>query len=98
MDVGNRAEAQHETLDIPGICSHYERIVKTGMRIWTLSVKSKITSAPTFVYQSVGYAMLAAAIQNGWLSGQRDYIEITGWSCHRRCRWHLNYILQEKRH
>jgi porphobilinogen synthase len=69
MDVGNRAEALHEiALDIQEGADMV--IVKPGMPYLDIvrEVKDNF-GVPTFVYQVSGeYAMLAAAIQNGWLS------------------------------
>lgn len=71
MDVGNRAEALHEiALDIQEGADMV--IVKPGMPYLDVvrEVKDNF-GVPTFVYQVSGeYAMLAAAIQNGWLSEQ----------------------------
>ena len=69
MDVGNRAEALHEiALDIQEGADMV--IVKPGMPYLDIAREVKDTfGIPTFVYQVSGeYAMLAAAIQNGWLS------------------------------
>ena len=69
MDVGNRAEALHEiALDIQEGADMV--IVKPGMPYLDVVREVKDTfGVPTFVYQVSGeYAMLAAAIQNGWLS------------------------------
>ena len=69
MDVGNRAEALHEiALDIQEGADMV--IVKPGMPYLDIVREVKNTfGIPTFVYQVSGeYAMLAAAIQNGWLS------------------------------
>lgn len=69
MDVGNRAEALHEiALDIQEGADMV--IVKPGMPYLDVVREVKDTfGIPTFVYQVSGeYAMLAAAIQNGWLS------------------------------
>ena len=69
MDVGNRAEALHEiALDIQEGADMV--IVKPGMPYLDIVREVKDTfGIPTFVYQVSGeYAMLAAAIQNGWLS------------------------------
>ena len=69
MDIGNRAEALHEiALDIQEGADMV--IVKPGMPYLDIvrEVKDNF-GVPTFVYQVSGeYAMLAAAIQNGWLS------------------------------
>lgn len=71
MDVANRAEALHEiALDIQEGADMV--IVKPGMPYLDIvrEVKDNF-GVPTFVYQVSGeYAMLAAAIQNGWLSEQ----------------------------
>ena len=69
MDFGNRAEALHEiALDIQEGADMV--IVKPGMPYLDIVREVKNTfGIPTFVYQVSGeYAMLAAAIQNGWLS------------------------------
>jgi porphobilinogen synthase len=69
MDVGNRAEALHEiALDIQEGADMV--IVKPGMPYLDVVREVKDTfGIPTFVYQVSGeYAMLAGAIQNGWLS------------------------------
>jgi len=71
MDVANRAEALHEiALDIQEGADMV--IVKPGMPYLDIVREVKDNFAvPTFVYQVSGeYAMLAAAIQNGWLSEQ----------------------------
>lgn len=71
MDVGNRAEALHEiALDIQEGADMV--IVKPGMPYLDIVREVKDTfGIPTFVYQVSGeYAMLAGAIQNGWLSEQ----------------------------
>ncbi|AOA59064.1 porphobilinogen synthase [Acinetobacter larvae] len=69
MDVGNRLEALHEiALDIQEGADMV--IVKPGMPYLDVvrEVKNQF-AIPTFVYQVSGeYAMLAAAIANGWLS------------------------------
>ena len=69
MDVGNRAEALHEiALDIQEGADMV--IVKPGMPYLDVVREVKDTfGVPTFIYQVSGeYAMLAGAIQNGWLS------------------------------
>ncbi|MBU3846306.1 MAG: porphobilinogen synthase [Candidatus Acinetobacter avistercoris] len=69
MDFGNRAEALHEiALDIQEGADMV--IVKPGMPYLDIVREVKDTfGVPTFVYQVSGeYAMLAGAIQNGWLS------------------------------
>ena len=69
MDVGNRAEALHEiALDLQEGADMV--IVKPGMPYLDVVREVKDTfGVPTFVYQVSGeYAMLAGAIQNGWLS------------------------------
>ncbi|WP_347453623.1 porphobilinogen synthase [Acinetobacter thermotolerans] len=69
MDVGNRAEALHEiALDIQEGADMV--IVKPGLPYLDVVREVKDTfGIPTFVYQVSGeYAMLAGAIQNGWLS------------------------------
>lgn len=71
MDVANRAEALHEiALDIQEGADMV--IVKPGMPYLDIVREVKDNFAvPTFVYQVSGeYAMLAAAIENGWLSEQ----------------------------
>ena len=71
MDIGNRAEALHEiALDIQEGADMV--IVKPGMPYLDIVREVKDTfGIPTFVYQVSGeYAMLAGAIQNGWLSEQ----------------------------
>lgn len=82
MDVGNRAEALHEiALDIQEGADMV--IVKPGMPYLDVVREVKDTfGIPTFVYQVSGeYAMLAAAIQNGWLS---DSVIIESLMCFRR--------------
>ncbi len=69
MDVGNRNEALHEiALDIQEGADMV--IIKPGMPYLDIVREVKNTfGIPTFVYQVSGeYAMLAAAIENGWLS------------------------------
>ncbi|WEV50048.1 porphobilinogen synthase [Acinetobacter sp. ESL0695] len=69
MDFGNRAEALHEiALDIQEGADMV--IVKPGMPYLDVVREVKDTfGIPTFIYQVSGeYAMLAGAIQNGWLS------------------------------
>ncbi|MEB3768033.1 porphobilinogen synthase [Acinetobacter sp. MD2] len=69
MDVGNRAEALHEiALDLQEGADMV--IVKPGMPYLDVVREVKDTfGVPTFIYQVSGeYAMLAGAIQNGWLS------------------------------
>ncbi len=69
MDVGNRAEALHEiALDLQEGADMV--IVKPGLPYLDVVREVKDTfGVPTFVYQVSGeYAMLAGAIQNGWLS------------------------------
>lgn len=71
MDFGNRTEALHEiALDIQEGADMV--IVKPGMPYLDIVREVKDTFAiPTFIYQVSGeYAMLSAAIQNGWLSEQ----------------------------
>ncbi|SDB92304.1 porphobilinogen synthase [Acinetobacter boissieri] len=71
MDFGNRAEALHEiALDIQEGADMV--IVKPGMPYLDIVREVKDTfGIPTFIYQVSGeYAMLSAAIQNGWLSEQ----------------------------
>ncbi|MEN8548930.1 porphobilinogen synthase [Acinetobacter soli] len=68
MDVGNRAEALHEiALDLQEGADMV--IVKPGMPYLDIVREVKDTfGVPTFIYQVSGeYAMLAGAIQNGWL-------------------------------
>ncbi len=82
MDIGNRAEALHEiALDIQEGADMV--IVKPGMPYLDVVREVKNTFAvPTFVYQVSGeYAMLAAAIQNGWLS---DEVIMESLLCFRR--------------
>ena len=52
-------------------------MVKPGMPYLSSCAASRRTfQAPTFVYQVSGeYAMLVAAIQNGWLSRERVVLE-----------------------
>lgn len=69
MDFGNRSEALHEiALDIQEGADMV--IVKPGMPYLDVVREVKDTfGIPTFIYQVSGeYAMLAGAIQNGWLS------------------------------
>lgn len=69
MDVGNRAEALHEiALDLQEGADMV--IVKPGMPYLDIVREVRDTfGVPTFIYQVSGeYAMLAGAIQNGWLS------------------------------
>lgn len=69
MDCANRTEALHEiALDIQEGADMV--IVKPGMPYLDIVREVKNTFAvPTFVYQVSGeYAMLQAAIQNGWLA------------------------------
>lgn len=71
MDFGNRAEALHEiALDIQEGADMV--IVKPGMPYLDVVREVKTTfGVPTFVYQVSGeYAMLASAIQQGFLSKQ----------------------------
>lgn len=71
MDFGNRTEALHEiALDIQEGADMV--IVKPGIPYLDIVREVKDTFAiPTFIYQVSGeYAMLSAAIQNGWLSEQ----------------------------
>lgn len=71
MDFGNRAEALHEiALDIQEGADMV--IVKPGLPYLDIVREVKDTfGIPTFVYQVSGeYAMLAGAIQNGWVSDQ----------------------------
>ncbi|MBF7688606.1 porphobilinogen synthase [Acinetobacter rathckeae] len=71
MDFANRAEALHEiALDIQEGADMV--IVKPGMPYLDIVREVKDTfGIPTFIYQVSGeYAMLCAAIQNGWLSEQ----------------------------
>ena len=82
MDIGNRAEALHEiALDIQEGADMV--IVKPGLPYLDIvrEVKDNF-GLPTFVYQVSGeYAMMASAIQNGWLSD--DVIIETLMSCRR---------------
>ncbi|MFT4021107.1 MAG: porphobilinogen synthase [Acinetobacter sp.] len=82
MDVGNRAEALHEiALDIQEGADMV--IVKPGLPYLDVVREVKSTfGVPTFVYQVSGeYAMLAGAIQNGWLS---DSVILESLLCCRR--------------
>ena len=82
MDIGNRAEALHEiALDIQEGADMV--IVKPGMPYLDVVREVKDTfGVPTFVYQVSGeYAMLAGAIQNGWLS---DSVILESLMCCRR--------------
>ncbi|TXJ04045.1 MAG: porphobilinogen synthase [Acinetobacter sp.] len=82
MDVGNRAEALHEiALDIQEGADMV--IVKPGMPYLDVVREVKDTfGVPTFVYQVSGeYAMLSAAIENGWLS---DSVILESLLCCRR--------------
>ena len=82
MDVGNRAEALHEiALDIQEGADMV--IVKPGMPYLDVVREVKDTfGVPTFVYQVSGeYAMLSAAIGNGWLS---DSVILESLLCCRR--------------
>ena len=81
-DVGNRAEALHEiALDIQEGADMV--IVKPGMPYLDVVREVKDTfGVPTFVYQVSGeYAMLSAAIENGWLS---DSVILESLLCCRR--------------
>ena len=82
MDVGNRAEALHEiALDLQEGADMV--IVKPGLPYLDVVREVKDTfGVPTFVYQVSGeYAMLAGAIQNGWLS---DNVILESLLCCRR--------------
>lgn len=82
MDFGNRAEALHEiALDIQEGADMV--IIKPGMPYLDVVREVKDTfGVPTFVYQVSGeYAMLAGAIQQGWLS--KDVILESLMSCRR---------------
>ena len=82
MDIGNRTEALHEiALDIQEGADMV--IVKPGLPYLDIVREVKDQFAiPTFVYQVSGeYAMMASAIQNGWLSD--DVILETLMSCRR---------------
>ena len=82
MDIGNRAEALHEiALDIQEGADMV--IVKPGMPYLDIVREVKDTfGIPTFIYQVSGeYAMLAGAIQNGWLS---DSVILESLMCCRR--------------
>ncbi|MCH7338253.1 porphobilinogen synthase [Acinetobacter sp. Tr-809] len=82
MDVGNRAEALHEiALDLQEGADMV--IVKPGMPYLDVVREVKDTfGVPTFIYQVSGeYAMLAGAIQNGWLS---DSVILESLMCCRR--------------
>ncbi|VXA55614.1 delta-aminolevulinic acid dehydratase (Porphobilinogen synthase) [Acinetobacter proteolyticus] len=82
MDIGNRAEALHEiALDLQEGADMV--IVKPGMPYLDVVREVKDTfGVPTFIYQVSGeYAMLAGAIQNGWLS---DSVILESLMCCRR--------------
>lgn len=82
MDIGNRAEALHEiALDLQEGADMV--IVKPGMPYLDVVREVKDTfGVPTFLYQVSGeYAMLAGAIQNGWLS---DSVILESLICCRR--------------
>ncbi|MFI8036072.1 porphobilinogen synthase, partial [Acinetobacter baumannii] len=82
MDFANRAEALHEiALDIQEGADMV--IVKPGMPYLDVVREVKDTfGIPTFIYQVSGeYAMLAGAIQNGWLS---DSVILESLMCCRR--------------
>lgn len=82
MDIGNRAEALHEiALDLQEGADMV--IVKPGMPYLDIVREVKDTfGVPTFLYQVSGeYAMLAGAIQNGWLS---DSVILESLLCFRR--------------
>lgn len=82
MDFANRAEALHEiALDIQEGADMV--IVKPGMPYLDVVREVKDTfGIPTFIYQVSGeYAMLAAAIQNEWLS---DSVILESLMCCRR--------------
>ena len=82
MDIGNRAEALHEiALDLQEGADMV--IVKPGMPYLDIVREVKDTfGVPTFIYQVSGeYAMLAGAIQNGWLS---DSVILESLMCCRR--------------
>ncbi|KHF75632.1 Porphobilinogen synthase [Acinetobacter sp. neg1] len=82
MDIGNRAEALHEiALDLQEGADMV--IVKPGMPYLDVVREVKDTfGVPTFLYQVSGeYAMLAGAIQNGWLS---DSVILESLMCCRR--------------
>ncbi len=82
MDFANRAEALHEiALDIQEGADMV--IVKPGMPYLDVVREVKDTfGVPTFIYQVSGeYAMLAGAIQNGWLS---DSVILESLMCCRR--------------
>ncbi|MHA3091323.1 porphobilinogen synthase [Acinetobacter brisouii] len=82
MDVGNRAEALHEiALDLQEGADMV--IVKPGLPYLDVVREVKDTfGVPTFVYQVSGeYAMLAGAIQNGWLN---DNVILESLLCCRR--------------
>ncbi len=82
MDIGNRAEALHEiALDLQEGADMV--IVKPGMPYLDVVREVKDTfGVPTFIYQVSGeYAMLAGAIQNGWLS---DSVVLESLMCCRR--------------
>ena len=76
MDCGNSDEALREVeLDIAEGADMV--MVKPGMPYLDILRRVKDTfSMPTFVYQVSGeYAMLMAAINNGWLDGERTIME-----------------------
>ncbi|MCH7309225.1 porphobilinogen synthase [Acinetobacter sp. NIPH 1852] len=82
MDIGNRSEALHEiALDLQEGADMV--IVKPGMPYLDIVREVKDTfGVPTFIYQVSGeYAMLAGAIQNGWLS---DSVILESLMCCRR--------------
>lgn len=82
MDIGNRAEALHEiALDLQEGADMV--IVKPGLPYLDIVREVKDTfGVPTFIYQVSGeYAMLAGAIQNGWLS---DSVILESLMCCRR--------------
>ena len=82
MDVANRAEALHEiALDLQEGADMV--IIKPGMPYLDVVREVKDTfGVPTFLYQVSGeYAMLAGAIQNGWLS---DSVILESLMCCRR--------------
>ncbi|MEO0602414.1 MAG: porphobilinogen synthase, partial [Myxococcota bacterium] len=76
MDPGNGDEALHETaLDLSEGADWV--MVKPGMPYLDVLWRVKERFArPTFVYQVSGeYAMIQAAAQNGWVDGERIYLE-----------------------
>jgi porphobilinogen synthase len=76
MDYGNTDEALREVaLDIEEGADMI--MVKPGLPYLDIVSRVKETfGVPTFAYQVSGeYAMLSAAVQNGWLDGERAMME-----------------------